>query len=133
MAEFIDNANQKAQRASDDLTADGMDAFGKPVPSYRKDAALKHCRDMGLTDTNKATGLINRAVEHIERDEPYKAMEAITAYLDLTGAYRLLAVLCTADPEAEGGASGRIESGVPSNQTRPKGQKHPMVYDEWGF
>ncbi len=128
MAEFVDTKSQKEQRASDDLTADGMEAFGKPVPSYRKDAALQHCRQMGLTDTNKATGMINRMADAIQRDEPYEAMEAGTAYLDLTGTYRLLAVLCTARPS---------EAGI----NKEPQTKHPhviheqphVVYDEWGF
>jgi hypothetical protein len=56
---------------------------------------------MGLTDTAKATGVVNRMAEAIERDQPYEALEAATAYLDITGAYRLLAALCVAeDPTA---------------------------------
>lgn len=101
MAELINTREQQSQRASDAMTAEGMDAFGKPVPNYRRQAALQHCRDMGLTDTNKAMGMIQRACEQIERDEPYGAMEAIGAYLDLTGCYRVLAVLCTAQDPAE--------------------------------
>lgn len=126
MAEFINSEKQKAQRASDELTADGMDAFGKPVPYYRRKAAEDHCKDMGLTDANKIMGMVQRACDAIERDKPYEAMEAITAYLDLTGAYRLLAVLCTAE------APAGVNEPEPA-PARPKGQKHPMVYDEWGF
>lgn len=96
MAEFTNTRNQIEQRRQDDIMSDGMNAFGKPVPLYRREAALKHCRAMGLDDTNKAVGTINRMVEQIERDEPYAAMEAGMAYLDLPGTYRLLAVLCTA-------------------------------------
>lgn len=116
MAEFINTKEQQSQRASDALTAEGMAAFGKPVPTYRAQEAFRHCRDMGLTDTNKATGLINRMIECIERDEPYKAMEAGMAYLDLTGTYRLLAVLCAAE------------------EPKPEPEKPArMIYDEWGF
>jgi hypothetical protein len=95
MAEFINNSRQQAQRASDDLTADGMNAFGRPVPYYRQQAAMEHCKQMGMTDTEKITGLVGRAAEAVARDKPYEAMEAIMAYLDITGAYRILAVLCT--------------------------------------
>lgn len=130
MAEFIDTKAQTDMRASDRLTADGMAAFGKPVPNYRKSAALQHARDMGLTDTNKATGMINRTAEFIERDEPYKAMEAITAYLDLTGAYRLLAVLCAAsEPPKEPDIPEQDEEAF----KRAHNQKKSMIYDEWGF
>ena len=95
MAEFLNQA-----RPSDDLTADGMAAFGKPVPQARKSAALTHLRSMGVSDTNKATACIDRMAEQIKRDEPYKAMSIGMQYLDLTGTYRLLAVLCT-DPVPE--------------------------------
>jgi hypothetical protein len=99
MAEFM-GAKQEEQRASDAITAQGMEAFGKHVPYRRRDAALKHCRSMGLTDTNNAMGMIERMCDAIRRDEPYAAMEAGMAYLDLTGTYRLLAVLCVDQKEA---------------------------------
>ncbi|MBN7763697.1 hypothetical protein JYP52_21395 [Nitratireductor aquibiodomus] len=128
MAEFMNTPGQVNQRASDAMSADGMDAFGKPVPAYRKQAALDHCRQMGLTDTNKATGVINRMAAAIGRDEPYAAMEAGMAYLDLTGTYRLLAVLCTTPP-AEVGCNKE-----PRTQHPEVALEHPhVVYEEWGF
>jgi hypothetical protein len=128
MAEFIDNPEQQRQRASDALTADGMAAFGKPVPTFRKTAALMHCRELGLSDTNKATGMVNRMVDAIERDEPYAAMEAGTAYLDLTGTYRLLAVLCTAEEDRDepGAIAARVRRSDADNEKN-------MIYSEWGF
>lgn len=98
MAEFINTTNQKEQRADDASCADGMNAFGKPVPMFRKIAAEQHCRDMGMDDTAKITGMISRVSEFIARDDPHRALEALMAYVDLTGAYRLLAVMCTAGP-----------------------------------
>ncbi len=100
MAEFM-NAKQEEMRKADKKTADGFEAFGKPVPYYRREAAMEHCRDMGLTDTNKAMATIDRMSQAIERDEPYQAMEAGMVHLDLTGTYRLLAVLCTAQNPKE--------------------------------
>lgn len=97
MAEFK-GRKQTAMRAEDARAADGMAAFGKTVPYYRRDAAMAHCRDMGLNDTGKAMATIDRMSEAILRDEPYQAFEAGMAHLDLTGTYRLLAVLCTAEP-----------------------------------
>lgn len=97
MAEFI-GETQKQMRKDDARTGDGFAAFGKPVPYYRREAAMQHCRDMGLKDTNKAMATIDRMSHNIQKDEPYAAMEAGMAHLDLTGTYRLLAVLCTAEP-----------------------------------
>lgn len=78
----------------------GMAAFGHAVPYYRREAGMQHCRAMGLTDTNKAMGTIDRMCEAIRRDNPYEAMAAGMTHLDLTGTYRLLAVLCTAEVSA---------------------------------
>lgn len=97
MAEFMGKV-QADMRDQDAAAADGFAAFGKPVPYYRRDAAMAHCRDMGLTDTGKAMATIDRMSEAIRRDEPYQAMQAGMAHLDLTGTYRLLAVLLTAEP-----------------------------------
>jgi hypothetical protein len=96
MAEFI-GKTQADMRKADKKTEDGFKAFGKAVPYYRREAAVEHCKDMGLTDTNKIMATIDRMSEAIKRDEPYQAMEAGMAHLDLTGTYRLLAVLCTAE------------------------------------
>lgn len=100
MAEFM-GAKQLAMRAADAKTASGFDAMGKPVPYYRRQAAMEHCRDMGLKNTGAAMATIDRMAEAISRDEPYQAMEAGMAHLDLTGTYRLLAVLCTAEPRSK--------------------------------
>jgi hypothetical protein len=77
---------------------DGMDAFGKIVPDHRKSAALKHMRQMAPSiSTEAATQVIDRMAEQIARDEPYKVLAIAKEALDLTGAYRLMAVLCTAE------------------------------------
>lgn len=102
MAEFK-NQKQVNMRKTDEKTASGFEAFGKPVPYYRRQAAMEHCRAMGLTDTNKAMATIDRMAEAISRDNPYEAMEAGNAHLDLIGTYRLFAVLCTAEQPSSGG------------------------------
>jgi hypothetical protein len=107
-------------------TDDGFAAFGKPVPWERKSAALAHVREMapGCT-TEAAVQLIDRVSRCIERDDPYAALRHAShaewavhesklqesadvarsldpdqmLVLDVTGAYRLLAALCT-DPAA---------------------------------
>lgn len=97
--------------------ASGMEAFGKPVPMFRRSAALTHLRDMVPDITlDAAMQLIDGMASRIERDDPYEALHFATGEawprseghgpsepidprsftLDTTGGYRLLAVLCAA-------------------------------------
>lgn len=74
---------------------DGFNAMGHPVPFWRKQIAYEHAKDMGCDETN-AFAVVGGMSEQLERDEPYAAMEAGMRHLDLTGTYRLMAVLLTA-------------------------------------
>ncbi len=74
---------------------DGFDAMGKPIPFYRRQAGFEHARQMGVTKGN-AFSVVDAMCAGLERDEPYTAMEAGMKYVDLTGTYRLMAVLLTA-------------------------------------
>jgi hypothetical protein len=103
VAEFKGRKQKQMREEDAQIAKDGFNSFGKFVPYSRREVALRHCRDMGLTDTGKASGTIDRMAEAIARDEPYQAMEAGMAHLDITGTYRLLAVLCTDPPEATNG------------------------------
>lgn len=96
MAEFVRTDNQARQTADDAALADGFNSMGKPIPALRRETGAQHARDMGITDKEKVTGLVGRMSEALERDKPYEAMEAGMAYLDLTGTYRMMAVLLTA-------------------------------------
>lgn len=98
MAEFLNQ--KKPKRQTKKGSGDGFDAMGKPVPMYRRTAALAHCRDMGLTDAEDATACIGGVADKLERDQPYEAMAEGMKYLDLTGTYRLMAVLLTAQQPA---------------------------------
>jgi hypothetical protein len=93
MAEFI-----KKPRRSDLATQvegdSGFAAFGKTVPTERRSAALNHIRDMGILNSEAAWECIGQMSEAITRDEPYEAMAVGMRYVDLTGVYRLMAVLC---------------------------------------
>jgi uncharacterized protein YoaH (UPF0181 family) len=79
-------------------TTDGFAAMGKSTPHYRRSAALEHVREMvqGIS-TQEAVAVIDRTANALERDDPYRAQRAALSTLDLTGAYRLMAVLLT-DP-----------------------------------
>lgn len=83
------------------MTQSGYDAMGKPIPSYRMSAGLTALRtmcDYEIT-TDRAMAIVGAVAQRLELDEPYDAfVEAQKAGLDLTGAYRLIAVLLTAEP-----------------------------------
>lgn len=100
MAEFLNWKHEKGHPAPAPENEDGFNAMGKPVPAFRRTAALAHCRVMGLTDTGRAMACVDGMANALQRDEPYQAMEAGMKYLDLTGVYRLMAVLLTAVPES---------------------------------
>jgi len=76
-------------------TPTGFDAMGHPVPTDRKEAAYSMVKEMGITDFDKASTLVGTVANHIERDHPYEAQDAACEHLDITGAYRLMAVLMT--------------------------------------
>lgn len=80
----------------------GFNAIGKPIPLFRKEAAYQQVKEMGVTSPEDRMLLVNSVSEHLERDQPYEAQAAAMKYLDLTGAYRLVAVLLTVEPVAEG-------------------------------
>jgi hypothetical protein len=64
-------------------------------------AALDAVREMvpGIS-TGGAMALIGGVAESLERDQPYTAMQKAGTVLDVTGTYRLMAVLLAGVPEA---------------------------------
>lgn len=83
MAEFIDQPKDEI---------DGFNNMGKPIPPFRRQAGYEHARQMGLS-ADHALAAVSGIAEQLERDKPYEAMAAGMKYVDLTGTYRLLAVL----------------------------------------
>ncbi len=75
---------------------DGFAAMGKPIPLYRQQAAYDACLSMGMTNRDQIHTLVSSMAQALERDKPYEAMQAGSRGLDLTGVYRLMAVLLTA-------------------------------------
>ena len=94
MAEFIE-VGAKIFPSTPSARDDGFGAFGNPVPFFRRQAAFEHAKSMGL-DTAKSYDVVGKVSDAVARDEPYRAMEEAMKFLDLTGSYRLLAVVCTA-------------------------------------
>lgn len=74
-------------------------AFGKPVPTERQVAALDCAVEVIGVSQMLADPVIREAAMWIERDRPYKAKLILENITDPTGAYRLLAVLCTEEKD----------------------------------
>lgn len=83
----------------------GFAAMGHQVPMFRRAAAQEHLKDMGFTregDAELRHDIVQRMSIQIERDNSHAAMEvAFEMGLDVTGVYRLLAVLLSAEPTGE--------------------------------
>lgn len=77
----------------------GFAAMGKPVPFYRQQVGYEHCKAMGL-DSESAFSAVRVMSEQLQRDKPAEAMESALKYLDVTGVYRLMAVLLAAEKPA---------------------------------
>lgn len=75
----------------------GFAAMGKPVPDYRKANAYEAARDMGMRLAEDRWSIVSGMSEQLARDKPYEAMEIGLKYLDLTGAYRIMAVLLSSE------------------------------------
>ncbi len=89
MAEFIGQPKDEI---------DGFNNMGKPISPFRRQAGYAHARQMGLS-ADHALAAVSGVAEQLERDKPYEAMAAGMKYMDLTGTYRLFAVLLV-EPEA---------------------------------
>jgi hypothetical protein len=70
-------------------------AFGRPVPTVRQVAALDTAVEVIGIDQMLADPVIRDAARYIEKDQPDKALSVLRNITDMTGAYRLLAVMCT--------------------------------------
>jgi len=89
MAEFLEHKPTPDTK----VEKDGFANLGKTVPSYRREEAYRTCReDFGL-DAASATRVVGGMADAIERDRPYDAIQAGMHFVDLTGTYRLMAVL----------------------------------------
>lgn len=94
MAQFL---NQKVPR--DGTYDEGMGNIGKPIPFERRDEAYRTCReDFGMSAENSMS-CVSSCAAALERDRPHDAMSQAMRYIDLTGTYRLFAVLLTHQKE----------------------------------
>ena len=72
----------------------GFEAMGQPIPTHRKESALSLVKSWGVGFDDAYT-LVAQMTGCLERDKPFEAMEATKGVIDLTGAYRVMAVLLT--------------------------------------
>jgi len=66
--------------------------MGNPVPYEQRQTAYDFLN--GIQIESPMT-LIDSVSRSIEKDKPYEAMKTMSGSLDLTGSYRLLAILLT--------------------------------------
>lgn len=92
MAEFLEQPKQEPSQA----VKDGFNRMGHPIGFDARQVGYEHCVAMGITDKATAMQCVQQVSEMLERDKPYEAMAAGMRHLDLTGTYRLFAVLLTA-------------------------------------
>lgn len=78
-----------------------LNLMGQPLPSAARAVAYRHARSMGLNPAS-AWECINGMAEQLERDNPYEAIAVGMRCLDLTGTYRLMAVLLATAAEKAG-------------------------------
>lgn len=74
----------------------GFDAMGKPIPAYRREEAYRTCREEFGLSSEYSWSVVTSMSQALERDNPHIALESALSYIDLTGAYRIMAVLLTA-------------------------------------
>jgi hypothetical protein len=75
-----------------------FDAMGKPISPDARQRGYDTCKEMGLTDSARAWECVSGMAAQLQRDKPYEAVEVGMRFLDLTGTYRLMAVLLTEPP-----------------------------------
>lgn len=97
MAEFLGQVKPPHIQSA---PGDGFAAMGKPIPLLRKKAADLHLKAMGIADTEDRFRCIAMVSARLEHDDPYGAMNDAMKYVDLTGTYRLLAVLLCGEADA---------------------------------
>lgn len=71
-----------------------FNAMGKPIPHHRRSNAYETAKAMGL-DSSQAMAVVTGMAEQLSRDKPFEAQKVGLEHLDLTGTYRLMAVLLT--------------------------------------
>jgi hypothetical protein len=102
----------------------GFDAMGKPIPPGRQDKAYETAKDFGLV-SYAAWEAVSGMTESLQRDRPAEAIHHALKYVDLIGAYRLMAMLLSSD-----GSEG-VPSHDPADQVNnTKASRKKMTINE---
>ena len=80
-------------------TPTGLDALGHRVPASRTSAAYRWLRSSIGLSRQDAFSLSQSAAHKVAKDDPHGVFVSCDGLIDLTGAYRLLAILCTEQEE----------------------------------
>lgn len=70
-----------------------MDNMGLPISNEKRQTAYELLGEFGVQFKADRYFCVREVAEQLERDKPYEAMEIAQKHIDLTGAYRLFAVL----------------------------------------
>jgi len=97
----MDEAMEALKKETEEIMkADVFKNQGKPVPQHKKDEALKHVAEMMPdADQELRIWIVGKAASLIEKDMLYALLDEVEildkglSKLDLTGRYRLAAVL----------------------------------------
>ncbi len=80
----------------------GFQAIGKPIPSHRLTNAYQTVKEiLPNVSTETAMSIVGKAASHLEHDTPHELIGAVYSLqndlklIDVTGRYRLMAVLLT--------------------------------------
>ena len=84
------------QRAKPEL--EPFNLMGKPILIKARAAGYECCKEMGLSPA-RAMECVNVVSEQLQWDKPYEAQAAGMKFLDLTGTYRLFAVILCASAQ----------------------------------
>ena len=80
----------------------GFNAMGKPIPSHRQQNAYETVKELiPDIDSETAYHIVAKCVNHLQNDKPFNVVGSVEGLedelerIDLTGRYRLMAVLLT--------------------------------------
>jgi hypothetical protein len=83
-------------------TESGFNAIGKPIPSDRQQKGYETVKELiPNIDSETAYHIVAKCVNYLQDDQPFRIVGAVDGLdedlskIDLTGRYRLMAVLLT--------------------------------------
>lgn len=76
-------------------TCSGFNAIGRPIPNDRRQAAYDTLKEIGVAEPAMRRQVVANMADRLERDLPYDCVSEGMRVLDLTGTYRVMAVLLT--------------------------------------